>query len=200
MPIYELMRIYKLRIKLAPPKPYPLAPNGGFTLLETLVAVTILVTGILTPLNLASQAIRYASFSQHQIIASYLAQEGIELVRNTRDNNFLQGINWSNGNNLNNCGNANGCYIYVDPTNPSINSITQCGGGCPPIKYDSTNQYYTYKTGIGINTPFTRKITVLNAGGSTGSDEVTVRVTVSWLERFAQESFTVQENIFNWRK
>ena len=59
----------------------------GFSLIEVLISLLILSTGIAAVVLLMMQSIRSSQTSRDQIIASMLAQEGIELMRNYRDNN-----------------------------------------------------------------------------------------------------------------
>lgn len=61
----------------------------GFTLLETMIAVTILTLAVAGPLFTASRAIVATQLAQSQLTASYLAQEGIEYVRRMRDDEYL---------------------------------------------------------------------------------------------------------------
>ncbi|MEK7649925.1 MAG: hypothetical protein AAB367_03145 [Patescibacteria group bacterium] len=61
----------------------------SFTLLETIVAIYVLLAGIVGAMNLAQQNISAITLFRHQLIASNLAQEGAELVRNRRDSNAL---------------------------------------------------------------------------------------------------------------
>lgn len=61
----------------------------GFTLIETMVAVTILTLAVAGPLVTANRALVAARTAHDQLIASYLAQEGVEYVRAVRDNAFL---------------------------------------------------------------------------------------------------------------
>jgi Tfp pilus assembly protein PilV len=67
----------------------------GFTLIETLIAVIILIVSVVTPLSIASQAIIYSATARDQIIASNLAQEAIDFIRNERDRSALNtlGVN-----------------------------------------------------------------------------------------------------------
>ena len=66
--------------------------SRGFTLIETMVAVTILTLAVAGPLMTASRAIVAAQSARDQLTASYLAQEGIEYVRAMRDNEYLAAI------------------------------------------------------------------------------------------------------------
>lgn len=61
----------------------------GFTLVETLIAVLILVVSVVTPLSIASQAIVYSAIARDQIAATNLAQEAIDFIRNERDRSSL---------------------------------------------------------------------------------------------------------------
>lgn len=164
--------------------------NYGFTLLETLVAVTILTMVIIGPLTLAINSISAAMISQNQIIAFYLSQEAIEYIGNIRDSNFLQGKNWLDG--LADCAGVAGCYVDI----PN-NKITACIGECPKIKYDDGGYYYNYVSGKEVIFTRTVKITP-NIGGN--SDEVKVEVVAQWSEKFGgQKSFTLQKNLFKWK-
>ena len=63
-------------------------PNStprGFTLLETFVAITILMFAVVGPLTIVSKALNASYDSRDQITAFYLAQDAIEYIRNVRD-------------------------------------------------------------------------------------------------------------------
>ena len=62
----------------------------GFTLTETMIAITILTFAVAGPLFTASRSIIAADIARDQLTASYLAQEGIEYVRMMRDNAMLR--------------------------------------------------------------------------------------------------------------
>ena len=62
----------------------------GFTLIETVVAVALIVGAVVGPLALVSQALFSAKSSKNKIVAAHLAQEGIEIVRHFRDSNILR--------------------------------------------------------------------------------------------------------------
>ena len=55
--------------------------------MEAIVAIFVITTGIVGVLSLVTQTISSATFSKDKLIAAYLAQEGIEIVRNIRDTN-----------------------------------------------------------------------------------------------------------------
>src|SRR3989339_327856 len=59
--------------------------RGGFTLLEALVAISILMVAVATPITIAQKGLSSATYSKNQMIASYLAQDAIEYIKNKRD-------------------------------------------------------------------------------------------------------------------
>ena len=63
--------------------------KSGFTLIEILVTLFVLSIGVSAVFLLMSKSLRSSMDARDQIIASQLAQEGIELVRNLKDNREL---------------------------------------------------------------------------------------------------------------
>lgn len=64
--------------------------NNGFSIGETILSVFILGVTMLTILSLYSQGLRDFQDERDSVIASVLAQEGVELARNIRDNNWAK--------------------------------------------------------------------------------------------------------------
>ncbi|MFA6585793.1 MAG: type II secretion system protein [Candidatus Paceibacterota bacterium] len=70
--------------------------NKGFTLVETLVAISIFSISIVAVMSVLGSGISDTNYAKNKLIASYLAQEGIEYARNFRDNDTLNGSTWGN--------------------------------------------------------------------------------------------------------
>lgn len=66
--------------------------RSGFSLLELVIAIFILTVGITGALRLIVSTIQNSIDTRNGAIASGLAQEGAELVRNIRDNNMLYAL------------------------------------------------------------------------------------------------------------
>lgn len=62
----------------------------GFTIIESLVAVAILLLALTGPMALAERSLASAEVARQELTVLYLAQEGMEFVRSVRDSNFLQ--------------------------------------------------------------------------------------------------------------
>jgi len=71
--------------------------SRGQSLIESLVALTILVIGIMGAVSLGIYTVRGAEASQENIVIMNLAQEGIEGVRWLRDRNWKMGDTWYEG-------------------------------------------------------------------------------------------------------
>ncbi len=57
----------------------------GFSLVETLVAVSILLIVIVGPMTISARTAKSSSFASEQVQAFFLAQEGLELAQAARD-------------------------------------------------------------------------------------------------------------------
>lgn len=63
----------------------------GFSIGETVLSAFVLTTGLLAVSSLVASSMRLSFDSRDTIIATELSQEGVELVRNVRDNDFAIG-------------------------------------------------------------------------------------------------------------
>lgn len=72
--------------------------NKGTIIIEVFVSIFILTVGILGVFAFLNQPIEQTGNSISILRAYYLAQEGIELVRNERDKIYLQDESWSKNN------------------------------------------------------------------------------------------------------
>jgi type II secretory pathway pseudopilin PulG len=67
-------------------------PLRGFTLVETLVSITIVTLTVLGPLSVATSASAHARDTKNTLISTYLAQEAIELLRHQQDSVYIRCI------------------------------------------------------------------------------------------------------------
>lgn len=184
--------------------------NYGFTLVETLVAISIFTISILGILSVLAQGISNTNYAKQKVIASYLAQEGIEYMRNMRDSYVLYDsestqIGWAafnaNLTDISSCQSDNGCYF--DDRNDYANHsqgtwktnlmLFVCGSTCPLLKYDVTSGKYNYLS--GTDTFFRRKIKVVVSPDET---ETKIISTVSWTQASGNYSIVFSDSLFNW--
>lgn len=162
--------------------------SSGFTLLETLVAISILTLSISGAFTAAQSGLSSAILARDQIVAFQLAQEAVEVVHNLRDNNTYLKQDWLEG--LQQCINAD-CFVNIkDATTP----LGVCTDGCKVLK--DNNGFYVQGV-AGAPTTFTRKIRI---DPIDLSREVNVIVTMSWSKGTISRTFEVDEHIFNWQR
>lgn len=63
----------------------------GFSTPEVILSIFLVSVGMVAVMAVMTSSLRYSYQSQDVIIATALAQEGLELVRNIRDNDFAAG-------------------------------------------------------------------------------------------------------------
>lgn len=152
----------------------------GFTLLETMVAVGVIIIGLVSALTLITNALFYVSNIQDRLIAVNLVEEGIEITRNIRDNNWLQSLSWNNGL-------SDGSY------QASYNSLSLSTYNGSPLLFDSTGGLYNYVAGITTN--YVRQISVTNLSNY----EIRVISTVTWQRRGVTYTSSAESHLFNWK-
>ncbi len=192
----------------------------AFSLVETLVAITILLLVIVGPMAISTASSRSTSFGNEQAVAFLLAQEGVELIQKARDDLVLQHprFNGSNGDPwsdfrretgapsasvFRNCYQATGCATHMRRTLygdlytvasrlPACSSIDTCR-----LYFDSSPNERARYTHVVTSepTPYTRVIRMTKIG----TDEVKVVSTVTWRSGFSrdQQSVSVETSLFN---
>lgn len=66
----------------------------GQGLLEAVIALGIIITGVVAALTLAIANLSGSVASETRIAAANLAREGVEVARNIRDSNWIAGTSW----------------------------------------------------------------------------------------------------------
>lgn len=200
--------------------------DGGFTILETLVAISILVLALTAPLAIVAQALRSSYYARDQVTAYYLAQEAIEFLRNKRDNAGLQASanadTWTDlfdaeGSPIINTAGASNLKAYL-VRGSSGYYLKACGTTCPEVSYDasaSTGVLYGADN-AGESSIFTREIIISEPVRATLSDgtekesdstnppklrELVVTVRVRWKVQDGSQSdgITIREHLTNWQ-
>jgi len=167
--------------------------NAGFTLLEALVAISILMVAVAAPITIAQKGLSSASYSKNQMIASYLAQDALEYVKNQRDQASINSVDASGNHSFDwgqfltdfsVCTQIDGCDLDTITGGKSAYSSQS------PLKEDD-NHFYGHS---GQSTNFTRQVQIIQQYNG-DDNEALVTVTVSWS---AADSVTVKALIFNY--
>jgi hypothetical protein len=157
-------------------------PLTGFTIIELIISIFILSIALVGIFSAFSIVAVLTSDAVDRLTATYLAQEGMEIVRNIRDTNWLNMdagtppyATWLDG--LDIC--DRGCQAdYAAST-----MFPQPGSG-EYLKINS-NGFYVYDSSNPNKTKFKRKITInCIPGNDCGTDyAISVSVQVSWDEK-----------------
>ena len=176
----------------------------GFTLIEALVAISILMMAVAAPITIAQKGLSSAVYSKDQMIAAYLAQDAIEFIKNARDNESINNnYDWNSLIFLNtqdadclvdSLDNDSGCQIDTIDENENYLS----GSSIVNLKKDS-NGFYSYDG--TAETKFTRVVKVKQDPEESSDDNrALIRVTVDWdgSMQNGENQITVDALIFNY--
>lgn len=177
----------------------------GFTLLEVLIAITVLSFAITATFTAAQSGLSTAIESKNQVVSFYLAQEAVEFIRNLRDTNALAQAPWLTGFAANA---SDPCYpgktCSVDVVANKLHACPTGTGSCAALVEDGNTQDTTYgmygdaynshpSSWVATNYKREVSITLLNA------NEIAVTVTVTATKGSYSQTFTARENVFNWQ-
>lgn len=154
----------------------------GQLLVESLIAVSVLVVGFLGIFSLLSRSISLNRVIADNYTGTYLAAEGIEVARNIVDSNVIQKRPW-------NAGFANGNYeveyddIFLVPNQDRF------------LSFNSANNTYGYSG--NAPTSFKRLIKTFLVS----KNEIQVNSIVSW-QTLGGGSFRIdlEDHFFNWHQ
>lgn len=154
-------------------KNYIIHNQKGFTIIETLVAITILMISIAGPLTIAQKSLMAAIYAKDQVTASFLAQQKIEEIKNRRDTYFLVNGNDTQFDN----------WIRSEQTDHCDPNLTTCGA----ITFGAT-----------ITDTQVDKFTITHSVAKTNPGvESTVTVTVTWRNGTVVNNITLKDHLFN---
>lgn len=176
--------------------------NRGFTLIEMLIAIFIFTLALTSLMLVSSRGLRASKEAQNQVVANYLALEGIEAVRNLRDSSLIR---FDDSNNWievfdQGSGGSNRCLSEGNPCTFTLGNQIELIS-CPN---DECQVYLDEDSGIYRNflngptssrfslTPYVREISLVIPPNNV--QEIVVEVTVTW----NTGSVTYSENLFLW--
>jgi len=154
----------------------------GFTLIETFVAVTILMIAVLGPMSILSKSLYNSNYLKNEMIATFLAQEGVEIMIDRRNQvgaatpeNLASFLDKASSVSDNIC-------LKSDPANPSYGYYAD-SSPCP----------------AGEKTPFFRTVSVVEEASATPpgpTDQYLVTSTVKVAGR--NTPIIARTRIFSW--
>ncbi len=185
--------------------------NTGFTIIETLVAITVLMIAIAGPLVVASKGLNAALYARDQVIASGLAQESMEYIKSIKNTNVTKidyfpvsggPTSWlTDIVGISECENSfSRCDISA------VNSVRSTGGTDPSgykIYFIPTTGYSNHSSG-STETKFYRYYYLTKATNGNGNGacinndtECILHVVVNWNEGIVPYSMELVSEITN---
>lgn len=154
-----------------------------------MIAISVLTVAVGGSFALIQQTLVAASLNQSKLVASYLVQEGIEIARNIRDNNWLEqrtpNVSWDEG--LTICQPPTNCCegdYKTDLSNRDCNNLRY-------LNIDGSG-FYSYFEGTPTN--FKRKINITEIN----THALEISVEVQWQERGRTHHVEAIDYLYNW--
>jgi len=166
--------------------------NAGISLIEIVVAITIITVGMIGVISLVVQNARAQYINKNVLIASGLAGEGLELVRNARDLNWLTpGNNWKTG-----AASGSGSDIVQDGDyridyNRDIIDVDDINAA---RLYINGAGFYTHTADGNTETNFYRLIEVVD-----NVDYLDIKCTISWIDGSQKHYYEAETYLYDWR-
>jgi len=170
--------------------------NSGFSILEVMVALSILSIGLLGVSSLVIQNLQVQNINKNYLTASMLAQEGLELVRNQRDTNWLKGADWLTGSGGNTDILQDWSYA-IDASGDMYAGADDFSNAITKLFIDNDG-FYLHNI-VGTSTPFSRIIRVLPHPLAGPYDYITASSTVRWNDSGRVNTYVAETQFFNWR-
>ncbi|MBI4160234.1 hypothetical protein HY504_03640 [Candidatus Wolfebacteria bacterium] len=153
----------------------------GQFLLEAMVALGIIIIGLLSIFAFIGRSLSLNRVVADQLTGSYLAAEGVEVVKNILDGNILRGQPWNSG-----MGSGN---FELDYTSPSL--VPDQGRR---LSFDGQTGRWGYNAATPTNFSRTVRIRMID------SDEIRVNSIVRWASRGGNYTVDVEDHFYNWRR
>lgn len=185
--------------------------QSALTLVESLIAISVLVIAVLGPMSIVAQALRTSYFTRDQMTAYYLAQEPIEYVRNIRDKNSLTKFDvteWLNDMTVT----GSPVINDVDQADPVKYSLTRDALGayqlalctanvCDKLNINTDTRLYGGPAGIGVRPSiYKREVAFFKApGDDTAEQEVVIEVKMTWTQVGGTYTFKLRDSLANWK-
>jgi Prokaryotic N-terminal methylation motif len=185
------------------------ASRRGQTLVEALVALTILTSGFLGITTLLTKSFQLNRISTNDTQATYLASEGIEVAKSLIDHDVYYGLATPHTDDWGECfplgRGASADYEFQYNTIDTLSAIPTCPTAVPAatansthLYFDSVNHLYSYNKGVNsVNTNFTRDVKITMPAADY-PNEIDVQSIVTWNTNGLSNTITLEDQFYNW--
>lgn len=173
----------------------------GQTLVEALVALSILTTGFVGIVALLTKSFQLNRTTTDNTQATYLAAEGIEVAKNIIDYDGYYGLAQSAHTDDWGCSFGLSAGQSVDYALAYDTTVTDCSAPLPPLTTDqlylAPSHLYTYNDFGAAATDFKRDVWITVPAGS--PNELDVRSVVTWSSGSLSNTITLEDHFYDWR-
>lgn len=170
------------------------AAEAGQSLIEVLFIVVLTTAVIAGNVSFLARSYAITEFVAEQTTATYLAAEGIEIVKNLIDANCLRRSAWNDGI-------SEGTY-EVDYQSPRLEAFEN-----KFLKFDPTTLFYSYKnySGEAEDSQYKRVVEIDATKTGKGKDKkdndagINVVSKVEWTGRHGKQNVELTSFFYNWR-
>ena len=168
----------------------------GQGLIETIIAISVIVTGLIGAISVVNFTIRSTNTSENRLIALNLSWEAVEAAINIRDTNYILGASFDTL--LNGGADMTAVFDFDETLNLWFVDFT------PNDFIDSDTVLYrkggVYRHAIGradkgVPTIFKRLVTL----DTSVPDVISVTSVVQWTERGNIKEVSSERDLYDWR-
>lgn len=163
----------------------------GFGIIESIVSIYIITMGLLGLMSLIEQSLKVQRLNKNAIISSELAQEGLELVRNIRDDNWKNEADWRKD--------ISGSFI-IDYRAINDRGLIYPLGSTTSLAsklYLHENGFYDHDSSLNAApTIFSRFI---ETSQISNEDGLNVVCHVKWADGARENEYSVATKLYNWK-
>lgn len=156
--------------------------KSGFTMAETLIAIAVTTMVITAAFELTNSSIKTGGIALQKFAAYHLAEEGLEIIRNMRDSNWMQNRAWNH--NL-----APGIYEIGTTTN-----------GYPWQLISQNNEDFADASEFTVGSATTYKRLIVIENSDDEGEKMRVESRVKYLERAAWKTVNMSAEFTDWKK
>ena len=174
----------------------------GFTLIEAIVAIGVISIGFVGSLVLLSRASSQAIALKDRVVAAHIGAEGVEVVRNIRDTNWLKGRDWLYGL-IEPADAPTGTVVsgVLDYNDPVLHSSDQSESRkC--LNWDGNFYKHAIAPAYACSTSFKRQIVLTKNSEIISGQNISyleIRSTVYWKEKGIVKNLMVIDNLYDWK-
>ncbi len=124
----------------------------GFTLVEVIVMMSIVVIGVLATLSVANLAVRASDANEQRVAAVNLSREGVELVRAIRDSNWAAASE----------GSGASCWNHYARSPEQARAVPYTNSCSDPIGTPTATAHFVVYPNTGNGMPYMQRVPSAN--------------------------------------